>query len=214
MMFQAKPFIARYGRQAARYAPPIRQMLATGITVGAGTDATRVASYNPWISLYWLTVGKAIGGTQLYGADNLVDRATALAMYTASGAELSGESERKGTISVGRYADLALLSADYFAVPDEQIPHIESVLTIAGGRIVYADDEHEGFAAPLPPITPEWSPVAHHGGYFATPDGVSQARTLLDAVADSAEQTRWRESRGEHVAVLDAQHSDPLDNCF
>ena len=214
MMFQAKPFIARYGREAARYAPPIRRMLATGITVGAGTDATRVASYNPWVSLYWLTVGKALGGTQLYGADNLVDRATALAMYTASGAKLSGESEKKGTISVGKYADIALLSADYFTVPDEQIPHIESVLTIAGGRIVYADDEHEGFAAPLPPITPEWSPVARFGGYFATPGGVSQARTVLDAVADSAEHTRWRERRGEHVTILDARYSDPLGGCL
>jgi hypothetical protein len=214
MMFQAKPFIARYGRRAARYAPPVRRMLATGITVGAGTDATRVSSYNPWLSLYWLTVGKAVGGTQLYGPDNLVDRATALAMYTVSGAELSGEAEHKGTVTVGKYADLAVLSADYFTVPDEQIPYIESVLTIAGGRIVYADDEHEGFAPPLPPIDPAWSPVAHYGGYHADPDGVRQARTVLDAVADSAEHTRWREGRGEHVAVLDALHSDPLDGCF
>jgi len=214
MMYQAKPFIERYGRQAARYAPPIRQMLATGITVGAGTDATRVASYNPWVSLYWLTVGKAIGGTQLYGADNLVDRATALAMYTASGAKLSGEAEQKGTVTVGKYADLALLSADYFTVPDEQIPHIESVLTIAGGRIVYADDDHEGFAAPLPPIAPAWSPVAHYGGYYSAPDGANQARTIFDAVADSAEHTRWRERRGEHVTSLDGLHTDPLDACF
>ena len=214
MMFQAKPFIDRYGRQAARYAPPVRQMLATGMTVGAGTDATRVASYNPWVALYWLTVGKAIGGTQLYAADNLVDRATALAMYTVSGAVLSGESEQKGTIAVGKYADLALLSADYFTVPAEQIPHIESVLTIAGGRIVYADDEHEGFAAPLPPIAPAWSPVAHYGGYYTVPDGVRQARNIFDAVEDSAEHARWRERRGEHVTRLDTLHTDPLDACF
>jgi len=214
MMFQAKPFIARYGREAARYAPPVRRMLATGMTVGAGTDATRVSSYNPWVSLYWLSVGKALGGTRLYDADNLVDRATALEMYTVSGAKLSGEAGEKGTISVGKYADLAVLSADYFTVPDEDIPHIESVLTIVGGTIVHADDEYDGFAAPLPEIALDWSPVAHYGGYQATPAGVRQARAILDAVADSAEQTAWRERRGEHVPILDGHHTDPLDGCF
>ena len=214
MMFQAKPFIARYGRQAARYAPPVRRMLATGLTVGAGTDATRVSSYNPWISLYWLTVGKALGGTRLYAPDNLVDRATALEMYTVSGAKLSGEADRKGTITVGKYADLALLSADYFTVPDEVIPHIESVLTIAGGGIVYADDEHEGFAPPPPGITPAWSPAAHYAGYYAAPDGARQAQAIVDAAVESAEHSHWRERRGEHVAVLDATHSDPLDGCL
>ena len=219
MMFQAKPFIARYGLQAARYAPPIRRMLATGMTVAAGTDATRVSSYNPWVSLSWLTVGKALGGIQLYPADNLVDRATALQMYTVAGAKLSGEADRKGTISVGKYGDLAILSADYFTVPDEAIARIESVLTIAGGKIVHADDEHDGFAAPLPEISPAWSPVARYGGYFADPGsagsgGVDQARTVLDAVAESAEHKEWRERRGEHVAVFEPGYSDPLDGCF
>ena len=214
MMFQAKPFIARYGLQAARYAPPIRRMLATGMTVAAGTDATRVSSYNPWISLYWLTVGRALGGIHLYAADNLVDRATALKMYTVAGATLSGEADRKGTISVGKYADLAILSADYFTVPDDAIPHIESVLTITGGKIAYADGEYEGFTEPLPDIEPAWSPVAHYGGYQAAPDGVRQARTVLDAVAESAEHTRWRERHGESDTIIDTHPTDPFDGCF
>lgn len=214
MMFQAKPFIARYGAEAARYAPPIRAMLATGMIVGAGTDATRVASYNPWLSLYWLTVGKALGGTQIYAADNLVDRATALQMYTVAGAKLSGEADQKGTITVGKYADLAVLSADFFTVADEDIPHIEAVVTIAGGKIVYTDDEYDGIGVPLPAMTPEWSPVARFGGYQAVPTGVRQAQSLLDAVADSADQKAWRERHGETVAGLDGHHGDPLDGCF
>jgi predicted amidohydrolase YtcJ len=215
MMFQAKPFIARYGAQAARYAPPVRAMLATGMTVGAGTDATRVSSYNPWLSLYWLTVGKALGGTRIYAADNLVDRATALRMYTVAGATLSGEAAQKGTISVGRYADLAVLSADYFTVPDEDIQHIEAVLTVAGGKIVYTDDEYDGIGIPLPPVTLDWSPVARFGGYQATPAGVRQAQSVLDAVTDSNEQKAWRERRGETVPTLDGHHhGDPLDGCF
>ncbi len=54
MAFQGEYFQDRYGKAAAEHTPPIRRMLEMGIPVGAGTDATRVASYNPWVSLYWL----------------------------------------------------------------------------------------------------------------------------------------------------------------
>jgi urease alpha subunit len=118
-------------------------------------------------------------------------------MYTVSGAKLSGEADVKGTITVGKYADLALLTEDYFTVTPDRIPHIEAALTIAGGRIVYANDDYEGQAAELGPITPEWSPVAHFGGYQSS--GARQAAGFLDAAADSQEQTAWRESRGQTV---------------
>src|SRR5947199_350896 len=62
MAFQGEYFIDRYGKKAAEQSPPVRRMLAMGIPVGAGTDATRVASYNPFVSLYWLVEGKAVGG--------------------------------------------------------------------------------------------------------------------------------------------------------
>ena len=52
----------------------IKRMLAEGVPVGAGTDATRVASYNPWVALYWLVTGKTLGGMQLYPDSNLVER--------------------------------------------------------------------------------------------------------------------------------------------
>jgi predicted amidohydrolase YtcJ len=53
---------------------PIREMLHTGIPVGAGTDATRVASYNPFVSLYWLVTGRTVGGLAMYDANNRLDR--------------------------------------------------------------------------------------------------------------------------------------------
>ena len=62
MAYQGEYFIDRYGKQAAERTPPVRKMLELGIPVGAGTDATRVASYNPWVSLYWLVTGKTVGG--------------------------------------------------------------------------------------------------------------------------------------------------------
>ena len=96
-------------------------MLEMGIPVGAGTDATRVASYNPWVSLYWLVAGKTVGGTSLYPEANRLDRLEALRRYTLGSAWFSGEEEKKGAIVPGQLADLAVLSADYFSVPEEEI---------------------------------------------------------------------------------------------
>jgi hypothetical protein len=136
-----------------------------GIPVGAGTDATRVASYNPWVSLYWLAAGKTVGGMPLYPEANRLDRTEALRRYTLGSAWFSGEEDKKGAIASGQLADLAVLSADYFSVPEEEIKGIESVLTLVGGNVVYGAGEFTGLApAPLP-VLPDWSPVATYGGY-------------------------------------------------
>jgi predicted amidohydrolase YtcJ len=164
MAFQGEHFIARYGAEAAAKSPPIRRMLDMGIPVGAGTDATRVSSYNPWVALYWLVAGKTVGGTSLYAAADRMSRAEALRLFTSGSAWFSGEQTDKGSISVGKLADLAVLSADYFSIPEEQIKAIESVLTIVDGTIVHAGGELRVIAPPLPPVSPGWSPVAHYGG--------------------------------------------------
>ena len=79
MAFQGEYFVARYGAQAALRTPPITRMLQLGIPVGAGTDATRVSSYNPWVSLYWLVSGRTVGGLSLYDERNRLSRTAALA---------------------------------------------------------------------------------------------------------------------------------------
>jgi predicted amidohydrolase YtcJ len=116
MAYQGEFFVQRYGRKAAERTPPYRRMLQMGVNVGAGTDATRVASYDPWNALYWLTSGKTLGGLSLYPASNLVDRETALRLYTQANTWFSNEEGVKGQIKAGQYADLAVLSADYFDV--------------------------------------------------------------------------------------------------
>jgi predicted amidohydrolase YtcJ len=209
MYFQGTVFRDRYGGAATEWAPPVTKLLAAGLTVGAGTDATRVSSYNPWLSLHWLTTGRDIGSNLLYNRDNIVDRAKALELYTVSGAKLTGEADKKGTITVGKYADLAILSQDYFTVDDEAIPTIESELTVTGGRIVYASHVYEGQDEELPPITMDWSPVARFGGYQQVPPGVRQGSALADAAADSIEQTNWRRDHGEQVH----QRGIGLDAC-
>jgi predicted amidohydrolase YtcJ len=165
--FQGEYFIDRYGRKAAEHAPPIRRMLTMGIPVGAGTDATRVASYNPFVSLYWLVAGKTVGGTALYPEANRLDRSEAVGRYTVGSAWFSGEEDKKGAVEVGKLADLAVLSADYFSVPEEEIKRIESVLTVVGGKVVYGAGEFERLAPPPLPVSPDWSPVKAYGGYLA-----------------------------------------------
>ena len=168
MAFQGEYFVERYGATEAQFTPPVKDMLAAGVPVGAGTDATRVASFNPWVSLYWLSTGRTLGGLQLYPEDRQIDRQTALSLWTKGSAWFSGEQEVKGAISVGEYADLAVLSADYFSIPDEEIKDITSVLTMVGGNIVHASGEYDDLAPPLPPASPDWSPVSTYGGYQHT----------------------------------------------
>jgi len=166
LAFGGEYFVERYGKDAARYAPPIRKMLQMGIPVGAGTDGTRVSSYNPWPALYWLVSGKTMGGMQLFADDNKLSREEALRLFTVGSAWLSQEEAVKGRIAAGQYADFAVLSADYLTVPEEQIKHIESLLTVVAGKVVYAAKPFENVAPPaLPPVSPAWSPVAHFGGY-------------------------------------------------
>jgi predicted amidohydrolase YtcJ len=165
MAFQGEYFIDRYGKKAAEHSPPIRKMLAMGVPVGAGTDATRVASYNPFVSLYWLVAGKTVGGTVLYPEANRLDRMEALRRYTVGSAWFSGEEDKKGSIEVGKLADLAVLSADYFSVPEQEIKRIESVLTVVGGKVVYGAGEFERLAPPPLPVSPDWSPVKVYDGY-------------------------------------------------
>lgn len=166
MAFAGEYYAARYGKEAAGSAPPLRKLLDSGAPVGAGTDLTRVSSYNPWLSLYWMVSGRTVGGTELYARENRLTREEALRLYTLGSAWFSGEEEVKGRIAPGQYADFAVLSADYLSVPEERIKNIESVLTVVAGKIVYAARPFQNFApAPLPVVIPAWSPVAHFGGY-------------------------------------------------
>ena len=165
MAYQGEAFVARYGAAAAEQTPPVARMLESGLPVGMGTDATRVASYNPWIGLYWLVTGKTLGGLQLYKAKDRLDRETALRLYTEGSAWFSTESGKKGAIKVGQYADVVVPSADYMTVPESEIRNLESVLTLVGGDIVYASGNFSSLAPPALPAAPDWSPVKMFGGY-------------------------------------------------
>jgi predicted amidohydrolase YtcJ len=164
MAYQGELFVKRYGKVAASSAPPVKKMLEIGVPVGLGTDGTRVASYNPWIALQWLITGKTIGDTQIMAPENTVDRLIALRLLTSGGYALLKD-ETKGTIQLGSDADLVVLSADYFSVPENEIGSITSEMTILDGKIVWADKEFKLFGPARLPVMPEWSPVKYYGGY-------------------------------------------------
>ena len=164
MAFQGEYFVERYGAKASEATPPIKRMLAEGVPVGAGTDATRVSSYNPWTSLYWMVSGRTVGGLELYPEG--LPRETALELYTHGSAWFSSEQGKKGQIKVGQLADLVALSADYFSVDAEAIKWIESVLTVVDGKVVHAAGDFDKLAPATLPVTPDWSPVVKVPGHW------------------------------------------------
>ncbi|MCH7378530.1 MULTISPECIES: amidohydrolase [Acinetobacter] len=166
MAYQGEIFVQRYGLDAAKSTPPVKRMLELGVPVGAGTDATRVASYNPWVCLSWLSTGKTVGGLPLYDEQNLLDRKTALKLWTKGSAWFSGEHQHKGALSSGELADLIVLSDDYFNIEDDEIQWIESVMTVMNGKIVYAGAEFKDQDPSIPPASPDWSPVKRFGGQW------------------------------------------------
>ena len=196
MAFQGEYFVERYGQQQARRSPPIRQMLEMGIPVGAGTDATRVSSYNPFLSLYWLITGKTVGGLALYPENNRLSRSEALRLYTAGSSWFSTEDGKKGSLVPGQLADFSVLTADYFSIPEEEIKQLESLLTVVGGKVVYAAGEFSRLAPPALPVSPDWSPVKQYGGYTNVsrePVGALHAFSAVDSAPSR---------RKNHLSVL------------
>jgi predicted amidohydrolase YtcJ len=168
MAYQGEYFVERYGSAAAQATPPVKRMLEKGLRTSAGTDATRVASYNPWVSLSWLVTGRTVGGLAIYPRSNGLDRETALRMWTEHVTWFSNEEGKKGQIKVGQLADLIVPDRDYFACPESDIADTTSVLTIVGGRVVYGSGGFNQYQdVTVPPAMPEWSPVRTYGGYGA-----------------------------------------------
>lgn len=168
MAYQGEYFVERYGERAAEATPPVARMLEKGVQTSAGTDATRVASYNPWVSLSWLVTGRTVGGMRIYPQRNCLDRETALRMWTEKVTWFSNEVGKKGQIAEGQFADVIVPDRDYFACAEDEIADASSLLTIVGGKAVYAAGEFASLDdSPPPAAMPDWSPVRKYGGFAA-----------------------------------------------
>ena len=171
MTLDGEAFLQKYGPQVAADAPPIRRIREMGIPLACGTDANRATSYNPWLGVHWLLTGKTLGGAKLQGDRNLLDRTEALRLYTAGGAWIASEEDKKCTLTAGKLADLVVLNNDYFAVALDEVRNLESVLTMVGGKVVYASGAFARLDPPPLPSLPDWLPVRHYGGYHRNAAG-------------------------------------------
>jgi predicted amidohydrolase YtcJ len=147
LYFGGERLQAEVGPDKARDMPRIGSALKLGLTVAAGTDAHRVSSYNPFVSLQWYLDGTTIGGVQTRGEAEAPTRRQALEMYTRNSAFMANDDDKRGTLEPGKLADLAVLSSDYMSVPGKEIGKIRSVLTMVGGKVVHT-------AAPFEKLMP------------------------------------------------------------
>jgi predicted amidohydrolase YtcJ len=138
MFFQGEAFLKARGNDVMRLTPPIMTALKLGLSIGGGTDAHRVMSYNPFVSLQWMVDGKTVGGTLTRDEEQLPSREEALRLYTLGSTWFTHDDAKRGSLARGKLADLAVLTMDYLTVPTGEIGGIESLLTMVGGRIVYA----------------------------------------------------------------------------
>ena len=139
-------------RQAAHQNPVQRyrtKLADSGIPIGMSSDGMQISPMNPWLGLYYVVTGKNARG-ELINAGQTLSRAAGMRLYTAANGWFLGEEGQLGSIEAGKYADLAVLSGDYFdsrAVSDEDIKRLPSVLTIVGGHIGHPwTDEMIGLA--------------------------------------------------------------------
>lgn len=143
--YSAERYLKTEGAEGLRRTPPVKTGMNVGVNIGMGTDAHRVASYNPMVALRWLVDGKSVSGMATRGAEQLLSREEALRLYTLGSAWFVQDDTRRGSLAPGKLADLAVLSRDYLTVPVEQISELESVLTMVGGKVVYANQRFAKF---------------------------------------------------------------------
>lgn len=130
--------VAEHGEKVLERMPPMKTALRVGVVIGAGTDAHRVADYNPFIALRWMLDGKSASGRKLRGEQETPSRLEALRFYTQGSAWLAHDEANRGSLQVGKLADLAVLSEDFMSLPIERIAKIHSLLTVVGGKVVHA----------------------------------------------------------------------------
>ena len=113
-----------------------RSMLDLGIPVAAGTDNI---PYDPFFTLWVMTTRHERHENRVLGPNQRISGMEALDLLTARGARLTFEEGKKGALSPGQYADIAVLSDDPTSMDPETLRDLRCHLTIAGGKIVHRD---------------------------------------------------------------------------
>lgn len=165
MALHGDGFIETHGREKALQTPRLRMLVDSGMPLAMTTDAFRAATYNPWVAINWMVSGKSVSGSEILAENNRLSRTEALKLFTSGAAWFMNTESQMGAIAPGYLADFVLLDRDYFAVPEDQIKSISSVLTIMDGRVVFGAQDFSALSPKLPEVLPSWSPVKYFGGY-------------------------------------------------
>ena len=165
MSLDGEAYVTKWGVEASEDAPAFGRIREMGIPYALGTDGNRAASHNPWVGVEWLVTGRTQGGFKHQADRNLLSREDALRAYSASGAFISGEEDKKGTLQAGKWADLAILAEDYLTVPANRISQMSSVLTMVGGRVVYGAGGFASLAPDVPRPSQSWLPINHYASF-------------------------------------------------
>ena len=92
--------------------------------------------YNPFLAM-WSVITRKTDRNSVFNPEEAISREQALRMYTINNAYASFEENIKGSLEIGKLADLAVLSEDILSCPDDRIREIKSVLTMVNGRTVF-----------------------------------------------------------------------------
>jgi len=112
-----------------------QKLMRTGAVICNGTDAP-VEDVDP-IACYYATVSRMTWDGSVFYPDQRMNRMEALRSYTINGAYASFQEDILGSLTVGKLADIAVLSKDIMTVAEEEIPTAEVLYTIVGGKIIY-----------------------------------------------------------------------------
>jgi predicted amidohydrolase YtcJ len=170
MAMHADAFIKTHGAEKAAQTPRLRELYDSGVPLVMTSDAFRVASFNPWIGISWMTTGKSVSGREVLAKNNRLTRVEALKLFTVAPTWFENQEGEMGKIIPGNFADFTLLNKDYFAVPDDEIKTISASLTVVDGRVVFGEDEFKGLSPKLPETLPVWSPFKTFGGFYNNKD--------------------------------------------
>jgi predicted amidohydrolase YtcJ len=165
MALHGDGFVKTYSLEKALQTPRLRQLVDSGILLAMTTDAFRASTFNPWIGISWMSTGRSVSGSEILSKDNRLTREEALKLFTTGPAWFVNHETDMGKIAPGNLADFALLNKDYFAVPDDEIKTISSVMTVVDGRVVFGVQGYANLAPKLPEVLPAWSPMKYFGGY-------------------------------------------------
>jgi predicted amidohydrolase YtcJ len=115
---------------------PAKTLLAQGITVGCNSDCP-ICDVNPMLGIYSMVTRTTEKGRSFGGKKEAVDRLQALETYTRMASYLICSEAVSGTLTAGKYADIAVFDGDFLSVPDEELKDMKFYMTLSGGEVVY-----------------------------------------------------------------------------